>query len=294
MKARVLVAQCAFCVCVVLASTSALAGNGGATPVACGDVLMSSGPYVLTADLVCSPPAVVIVGGGVHFDLQGYSITNALPISDEDQAGVVVTGTDSHVGNGAVSGFTFGVIVTGNENQVSEVTAMGNLIGIFLCCGATGNRVVGNTANDNVSLGSIVGVGIQDWEGGGTNNVISGNTANGNQAWGILIADPSLPAVKGDKIAGNVADYNGNGGLLLFEGGANGNVVRGNEVVGNTEYGIVSFSYSGDFPAGNIIQGNTALDSGIADVVDAAPVCENTWKSNTYSTEISVDPGCTH
>jgi len=293
MKRRTLVAQRLFCISVMLASTSGWAGSDGTMPVACGDLLMTSGTYVLTADLVCAPSAVVILAPRVHLDLNGYHITNALPLSGEDQPGIVVAGNGGAVVHGAVSGFGFAVVVTGNENNVSDVMATGNLIGIFLCCGATGNRIVGNTANDNVSLGSIVGVGIQDWEGAGTNNAISGNTANGNEAWGIIIGDPSLPEAKGDKITGNVSNYNGNGGLLLFEGGANGNVVRGNEFIGNTEYGIVSFSDTSDFPAHNVIQGNTALDSGIADLVDAAPVCENTWKSNTFSTEISVAPSCT-
>jgi Periplasmic copper-binding protein (NosD) len=293
MNARMLVTQRVFYVCLMLASTLAWAGGNGAKSVACGDLLMTPGAYVLTADLVCVPPAVVILAPRVYVDLNGYSITNALPLSGEDQPGVVVAGNAGAVVHGAVSGFGLAVLVTGNENKVSDVMATGNLIGIFLCCGATGNRIVGNTANDNVSLGSTVGVGIQDWEGAGTNNAISGNTANGNEAWGIIIGDPSLPEVKGDKITGNVANYNGNGGLLLFEGGANGNVVRGNEFIGNTEYGIVSFSDTPDFPAHNVIQGNTALDSGIADLVDAAPVCENTWKSNTFSTEISVAPSCT-
>ena len=314
MKPRMLVAQRLCCVCLMLASVPAFAGDdhgrgdehwGKAWPmysqhhhdftaVVCGDVLTASGTYVLTADLVCDAPAVVILATHVRLDLRGYSITNALPISDEDQAGVVVAGTDVHVVNGTVSGFGLGVLITGNENKVSVVAANGNLIGIFLCCGASGNRIVGNTASDNVSFGTIVGVGIQDWEGGGTENAIKGNTANGNEAWGILIGDPSLPAVKGDKITGNVANYNGNGGLLLFQGGATGNVIRGNEFIGNTEYGIVSYSDTSDFPARNLIQGNTALDSGIADLVDASPVCENTWKSNTFSTEVSVAPGCTN
>jgi parallel beta-helix repeat protein len=291
MKATMSVTQRLFGVCLLLASTSASAGNDGATPVACGDLLMTPGAYVLTADLVCDPPAVVILAGGVHLNLNGYSITNALPISDVDQAGVVIAGTDGHVVNGTLSGFELGVLITGNDNKVSEVTATGNLIGIFLCCGATGNRVVGNTANGNVSLGDVVGVGIQDWDGG-RNNVISGNTANENDFSGILISDSLRPPVKGDKITGNVANYNGEHGIMLFEDGANGNVVRGNELVGNTLFGIVSFSYT-DFPIHNLIQGNTALDSGNADIADFAPVCENAWKSNTFSTEISVAPGCT-
>jgi parallel beta-helix repeat protein len=291
MKANVLATQRVLGVCLALASVSASAGSAGATPVTCGNVLMSAGAYVLTADLVCDPPAIVILGAQVHLDLNGYSITSAAPLSNTDQFGIIVAGGEGRVVNGTVSGFGLGIVVVGDGNKISGVTATGNLIGIFLCCDAMKNQVVGNTANGNVSLGETVGVGIQDWDGG-RNNVISGNTANGNDFSGMLISDSARPLSKGDKITGNVASYNGEHGIMLFEDGANGNIVRGNETIGNELFGIVSFGYT-NFPAHNLIQGNTALDSGNADIADVAPVCDNTWKSNTFATEFSVDPGCT-
>ncbi|MGI9323689.1 MAG: right-handed parallel beta-helix repeat-containing protein [Pseudomonadales bacterium] len=284
----------ALCSCLVLALFSASAQGDAPTPVSCGDTLMTPGKYVLTSDLVCDPPAITIMASRVHLNMKGYSITNALPFG-LGQSGVVVTGSNGHVVNGAVHGFLFGLLITGDENKITNVTASGNLIGMFLCCDAEANRVIGNTANNNLSAPEleVVGVGIQDWDGA-KNNIIKGNTANGNDAIGFLIGDFSPPPIpmKSATITGNTANYNGDNGIVMLDG-ANGNLIRGNEFVGNTNFGIASGSFTNNFPVDNLIQGNTAVDNGNADVADFDPACANTWKSNTFATEGGVDPSCT-
>jgi len=198
---------------------------------------------------------------------------------------------------GTVSGFGIGVLILGVGNTISDVTATGNRIGIIVCCEGSENRIVGNIANGNLSGNGVIGVGIQEGDGG-RNNVIAGNTANGNDAWGILLVDQTPPPLppKNATVTGNVASYNGDGGILLVFS-AIGNVVRGNEVIGNANWGILSGSFTANFPDDNLIQGNTALDSGFVDVADFDPACANTWKSNTFSTEggteIGANPDCT-
>lgn len=101
---------------------------------------------------------------------------------------------------------------------------------------------------------------------------------------------------KAATVTGNVANGNGDGGILLFSG-ANGNTVRGNEVTGNANWGIIAGSFTDNHPVDNLIQGNTVLDNDFVDVSDFTPVCTNTWKSNTFgiegSTEIGAHPDCT-
>jgi hypothetical protein len=71
---------------------------------------------------------------------------------------------------------------------------------------------------------------------------------------------------------------------------ATGNVVRGDETIGNATWGILSSSSGAEFPTDNVIQGNIALGSGSADLVDLAPVCGNIWSRNDRFQLVDYEP----
>lgn len=279
------------CVGLAVASASAAAGDGSTTAVRCGDTLMAPGHYVLENDLICGAPAVIVAGNGIRLDLRGHSITNASPISDGFEAGILVPGSKSHIVNGTVSGFTMGVWITGDWNQVSRITASRNAAGIFLCCDATHNRIQRNTVSDNLSTGALVGTGIADYDGA-RHNIIRRNTVSGNDYWGIALSDgPDQPAKLG-KVLDNQVNDNGDVGIILFRTGVTRSIVRGNEVIGNGNWGVLT---AGDavegFPSGNLIHRNRVLNNGSADLIESSPICTNAWKNNTYSTIGEADAG---
>ena len=101
-----------------------------------------------------------------------------------------------------------------HDSLISKNSAAGNRDGIDLTGGqhgSDGNRLTGNLANRNASIG----IGIL---GGANNNVVSGNVANENRGKkgdgaGILVEEST-----GNQLTGNVANSNLGSGIMVRRG----------------------------------------------------------------------------
>jgi parallel beta-helix repeat protein len=220
----------------------------------------------------------VIKGNTANSNHNSGIVLHDAPGSPIPKATRVVGNTTNENGASGILDYLYS-----RENVIVNNTANGNRIaGIALEDSADNvlpkaTRVVGNTTNENR-------YGIVDvW--GSRENVIVGNDADSNGICGIILEDwLGFPAPKATQVRGNSASYNGMGGIWLLRN-ADGNVIRGNEALENAMWGIRSSSTTVSFPDDNLIQGNTSLDNSF-DLIEENPVCANTWKSNTFVSEV--------
>lgn len=281
------------------------------TPVAgCPAELIEPGNYILTGDLqMCPGDVIIIFSSNVSLNLNGKEITCDRMNGRFDTGILVLDVANIHIRNGTISGCDNGIELGGTrESTINNMVLYRNSLDPFIGGGfgivgfdATDNKIVGNRAFENTG-------GIEFFFGG--NNRIVGNIANNNfragnspfPSFGIGIA----VAVSNDnKLIGNEVNGNSDAGIAVASG-STGNVVRGNVANNNDNYGIGMFSredLGAPLATGNLNQSNTALGNGRTDILEAKfdslgdpredvqDTCMNTWKDNTFATQI-VPPMC--
>jgi nitrous oxidase accessory protein NosD len=124
------------------------------TPVTCGDVITLRGTYALTGDCTAAGDGIDINASNVTLELAGHTITG--PGLFIAAAGVVFGNVSGvHIeGPGTITNFHDGVVLARNTTKsvVTQVTANANVDGIFIDSPATGNKIIDNTALNNLSL----------------------------------------------------------------------------------------------------------------------------------------------
>lgn len=232
-------------VVMLMQSTSAWA----ATPIdTCGSQIRYPGEYVLTEDLICDGPGIIIAANRVVLNLNGHSITG----TNNQHSGLVVgagVGTISEVnivGPGTISNFFNGVELFGAEN--SSV------------------RGVTSTLNVNAfNFANYPGLPPSRL------NTIENNLATANRGYGFLIDEADQNTFRGNKSTGNIY------GFFLFD--AHENRLELNETEENSTAGISAAPGA----TNNLIRGNTALNNNRWDLFDGDfSGCANTWEDNMF------------
>jgi parallel beta-helix repeat protein len=251
----------------------------------------------------------VLIAGGSSNVVQGITAQNNIGSSGSH------TVPDTELGDGiAIEGSA--------NNSVIGNTAVGNGpfsgIGLFTTPDSdhtftgsptTGNLIKGNIVTDNVACRDPLGHpgcdndGIRLEPGVGPNNRVTGNTVARNGLDGIsLFADTDHNVVQG-----NTVDGNGFHGAVLGDGiriFGSANVILGNSVsnsaAGGISVGRRPISAPGSLPPSktgnprgknNTFTGNFARASGIYDLYDSNPSCDNNvWRGNFGTTTF---PACT-
>jgi parallel beta-helix repeat protein len=256
-----------------------------ASPIFCGAVL-GPGTYFLEADLGPCPvgfPAVTLNSAVLNLN----EFTIRCSPSAGSTVGVYVQGSDSWVGNGIVSGCTFGVVLAGagwhtvmgiiasgngngdgfdilpksKHNSLIANVAMSNVDG-FEIWGSdnclTGNASMANTNNgfvirssgarNRLSNNGAVNNGANGFDVEGNSNVVAGNRASENGDDGFDVAGQK------NVLAGNIADTNFGGGL---EAEGPSNQFYGNSAGGNGAAGFEIYKGKNTL-TGNTAEGNAA------------------------------------
>lgn len=276
----------------------------------CGAVISQPGKYRLANDLLACPEfAITIAASGVSLDLAGNEIRCAREDNRFDIGIEVLDVERVEIRNGRVSNCDSGVDLFGTRHsKVSNMVLHGNLLdpffGGFGISGfeASNNTIVGNDASGNTT-------GIELFFG--TGNRIMDNIANGNvraenspffPSFGVGIG---IAFSNDNEVIDNETSRNSDAGIALANG-STGNVVRDNRANDNDNYGIGAFSredVGAPLAVGNLIQSNTALGNGRADLLEAKfdpfasprelvqDTCMNTWKDNVFVSQIAP-PDC--
>jgi parallel beta-helix repeat protein len=280
--------------------------------VQCGDVLdIDRGQYRLSGDLVCpggSFAAVTITGEGVHFNLNGYTITRDDDSGANLLAGILVRGANAHINNGSIVDIncpsrlfnqqdcTAIALVEAPGARINGMSLHNNTLGIGswsfgdVVGNADGARIHGNDITGNLRIGIVLsGFGGATAEGA----VISGNDLSdtgGFPVQGIGYAGTT----DGVSVIGNVANSCAATGIVLAgdeaQGTAERNTIRDNTTLDNGGRGILIAARTEEFrPRDNLIQSNTSFGNGIEDLTEAIPAegppyadCLNTWKDNDF------------
>lgn len=169
-------------------------------------------------------------------------------------------------------------VIQGNYigTDISGLTVLANGVsgyGLTLFGGCQGNQILGNVIAASVNQGIFIA------DPGTSGNVIQGNdigvgsdgvTALGNGQQGIIIGNSASGNVIGLGLAGsgagNVIAHNNYEGIILYDTGTTGNIIRGNNIfsngalginlVGGTEnsYGVTANHVGGAVPGPNDLQ----------------------------------------
>lgn len=241
-----------------------LAGIGGgvasADAIGCGTQLLVPGSYQLSQDLQCAGGDGIVVGGGVSLDLNGHTVAGP-GVSGIRVLGASATVTNTSSAPGTVTGFLEGVTLDGSRGAtVNRLTLVGNGRGINFAV-ASENLVSGNLITRSTSDGIRLGI-----SGGNTirNNAISGNGS------GVGLADAS----NGNLITGNDVSKNRNFGVSVFCG-SDANTISGNSITkttGGEAHGIIVRSGSD----GTQVTGNGVNLNGADGIhVDQSGNCQN-------------------
>ena len=282
----------------VLALPGAWPAQAQPIPVTtCGQTLGAPGVYQLVGDLgPCPGDGVTITSSGVTFDLAGFTISgDPATCSSPYGTGIDIKGpvSDVLVSGGAVVGFLDGVgVYAVTDSRVTNVaTTIPCRGGIWVensrRVKLIGNKVTGagffgvrfdhsserillksseisGSFNDGVFIASL-----------SSRNKIRRNKIQGNGGDGVEIFSER------NKIVGNTV--NGNNFGISLSAPASANLVRGNTTNGHPGSGI----WVGVGAGGNLIESNTALNNGRADLEDLNPGCDtNTWTANTFVTDL--------
>jgi hypothetical protein len=198
--------------------------KSGTSITACGQVVTTDA--VLTMDLLCSGPGVIVGAPGITIDLKGFTLREEVA-HPPSWSGVWATNRydDLTVKNGVVRNFAIGVAAMGDHVRISDVIAAGNTQGIVVSgssasitsVNAVGNRswgirVRGDAARitSSTAAGNDIGIGIE-----GDSASIGRSTVLGNGTFGIAVDgnDASLTRNRadGNGFAGGLSDLLGLG-----------------------------------------------------------------------------------
>jgi parallel beta-helix repeat protein len=274
------------------------------------------GQYRLNGDLVCPWPsgpagnaAVAITGEGVHFNLQGYTITRDDAFGRFVRRGIEVSGANAHIHNGSIvdincpavpwpdNAVCAGIhLMEAPGTRINGMSLHNNTVGIILLGGdnADGARIHGNDITGNLRqgiglFGEAEGAKITDNDLSDTGGFTGpGGTPRGGHGY--------IGSSDGVSLIGNVANNNARNGIFLWGRADNPpaerNTVRDNETLDNGRHGIFVWALEEAYrPRDNLIQSNTSfghttppyedLTEGFGDP-NAAVDCVNTWKDNDF------------
>jgi hypothetical protein len=245
------------------ALAGAINGSTAQDPGGYPVVITAPGSYVLTGDLTPPPDtsAIAIDADDVSIDLHGFSIRGANSCSGGGAVPVVCTVADrgrgidagacparARVRDGRVVGMgNDGVNLCGPQSRIERVDAAHN--------GGDGLKVgiVGSVSDSSARLNLQDGIdalgnaAIRDntTANNGANGirtdghaVITGNTSRANRLTGIAVVPPAGDA--SSIVRGNTASENGNDGIALPTG-----LAEGNSVEHNRDCGIVASTFTG-------------------------------------------------
>ncbi|MDP9161474.1 MAG: hypothetical protein M3O09_14735 [Acidobacteriota bacterium] len=156
---------------------------GAPIPISSCAKINASGSYVLTKNITATAAAmkpvwpsptflscIIIAADNVTLDLAGYVITGPGSANTSGVSQDTTTRNGDVVHSGAVNNFETGVMFAGSGHTIQNINASKNGDGIYIHL-QSGNRVIGNTANNN----SRYGLNIESCP-----NVLLENMANGN------------------------------------------------------------------------------------------------------------------
>jgi parallel beta-helix repeat protein len=178
--------------------------------------------------------------------------------------------------NGTIKDCEDGVILDGEgHHQLSKLTVTSTQNQI----GDRGIRIRSdhNELEDNL----VSGFSGEGFRIGGNENVLTDNTARDNGNHGFRITGGK------NRLSDNLSE--GNGGSLdaADARAAEGFTIEGdeNELVNNTAFRNAGRGVRLEAGKNNLIKENTARISGLFDVVDESPDCENNeWSKNSFGT----------
>jgi hypothetical protein len=278
-----------------VASASSQVGIG-----TCAYEITAPGRYVLTSDLICDGPGIIINASDVSLNMHGFTLTGP-PGYGAFEDGIRVTAGHSRIriANGTVSAFDDGihlepgatnVAITlmqliGNDGEGLEALGDGHQDHYYAFNAASNNggfgmnfdgdrfRLFRNVANNN---------GDDGFSQQSDNSLMLFNTANGNDGDGFDSRGTS------NTYSSNAARDNDDSGFAISR---DGNLLVGNRAIANDEFGISVFS------RGNVITGNISQVNGDGATVDLADgnlpdACPNTWRFNIYRTDNDVANTC--
>jgi Right handed beta helix region len=164
--------------------------------------------------------------------------------------GLHVAGTEILVRNAIVQGCPIGVLVTGHDARVSGIEVRNTSVGIWLA------------GDDSLAEHNIVGEVGFGFVVTGDENTLRGNRSNDNTHLGYLITGQR------NLLEQNEARWNGQGGIYIASMVP---LVDG--------FRVLPFLRTKGL--GNVMRGNTALESGQLDIAEFDGECdENTWESD--------------
>ena len=263
------VRRAAACFALVASIVAATAQPATAAGPECGDTIVRNA--TLDHNLVCSGDGIVIGASRLKLNLNGHSIRG-------NHGGDGVDNTGGHsfvtVQNGTVQGFANGVHVRGGRNTlVTRLTVTGNdSTGVHLEGDTRLNQVTDNFIDGNPDTGvfvqgnrnAVLRNRIFDGTFGIQFQRASDNKAVANQ---INLAGDAALEVDGQSARNDLANnviFSSGRGVGLFDQ-ADGNTVRGNQLIGNVREGIWVASGSDR----NLIRDNRLFVSG-ADGIQVA------------------------
>lgn len=229
--------------------------SGNAFAAACGDVLVAN--EVLTSNLSCTGPGLIIGADNIELDCNGYSITGAgsdVGIRLDGRTGVAVV-------NCFVRNYSVGILLVDSDNNklvrngVTDSTSTGSG-GFTLTSGSDHNAVFENRSWSNNGRGFVVA----NSEG----NSIHNNSALVNGFRGFDVVNAHY-----NKFYQNYAGQNTSAGFVV-QASSTGNYFEENQVTGNQSEGFAMFS------AGN------ALHYNVSDSNNTWGIRDTTGLSNAY------------
>jgi parallel beta-helix repeat protein len=233
---------------VVAALTSARGAS--AADVACGQVVSQS--IVLSADLQCNGPGLLITSPDISIDLNGHTISGA-----GTGEGISVRSTGATVKNGTIRGFTHGV--RANSLPVADLSLQHLILssnggGVRLLLSGfvrIEDSVIRNNSFDGIELQETDYVSV-------LRNIVTDNGRAGIDAIysvdGALYANNAVRRNGGDGIVvarststiiDNTVTANGGDGIRVIEGDQNlfsRYFVSGNDADRNANYGIAQMA----------------------------------------------------
>ena len=234
------------------------------TGIACGDTITAD--TTLDRDLTdCPSNGIVIGAGGITLDLNGHTISGDGKLvrrCRRDQICDVGVANDDHAGvtirGGSVRGFAIGVgVFRGRNDRFVELNSSRNQFFGFVIAGSSRTVIRDSSGHDNPrpdgdGLGVFMSHDLR----------IVHNSFRRNGQLGMHIEGSTKNLVKG-----NLVSRNGDFGILLE---ADGNQLRGNRSVRDGGTGILVGPGSRNVIAGNRISGSgegIAIEKGRGNVV---------------------------
>jgi nitrous oxidase accessory protein NosD len=233
-----------------------------------GTVFVCAGTY---DESVTVSKSLTLAGRrGAVIDASGHGYGVGVAASHVTVSGLTVE--DASVGGTLADGIVTAGLVGGTMTPANYVTIIGDVTRGNAGSGIDLNSTTGSSVIGDVSDGNSVGINVSDdFLQPASGNAIIGSTANDNAGGcGIALADHTGKGISGNRVIGNVSNDNGLGtptgtaasagsGVILAgaTGGVFDNTISGNMFDGNGHAGFDVHAHApGMNLAGNVVTGN--------------------------------------